>query len=108
VAAAAVSAPGVASFRIPTMDCPVEEGEIRQALERIPGIRSLGFQLGARTLAIPAAADVIALALDAIRAAGYVPQALANADTRRADQTPRRLPAGSSAGELLISGGQPT
>ena len=59
------------------MDCPVEEGEIRQVLERVVGIRSLSFQLSARTLAINAPADVVPLALEAIRSAGYAPQPLA-------------------------------
>ncbi|HEX3139163.1 MAG TPA: cation transporter, partial [Rhizobacter sp.] len=76
MAAPAVAVPGIATFRIPTMDCPVEEGEIRQVLERIAGIRSLSFQLGARTLAINAPADVVPLALEAIRSAGYAPQPL--------------------------------
>jgi len=63
-----------AVFRIATMDCAVEESEIRQALERIPGIRSLNVQLGARTLGINAPAEVIPKALEAIRAAGFKPE----------------------------------
>ena len=43
---------GIPVFRIPTMDCAAEEGEIRHALAKLPGLRSLSFQLGARTLAI--------------------------------------------------------
>ena len=46
--------------RIPTMDCAAEESEIRRVLEPIAGIRSLSFQLGARTLAISAPASVLA------------------------------------------------
>ena len=56
------------------MDCSAEESEIRQALEPITGIRSLGFQLGARTLRINAPAEVIPQALAAIRKAGFEPQ----------------------------------
>lgn len=41
-------------FKISTMDCSAEESEIRRALEPLEGIRSLGFQLGARTLKIDA------------------------------------------------------
>jgi Cd2+/Zn2+-exporting ATPase len=55
------------------MDCAVEEGEIRHALAKIPGILGLSFQLGARTLAIDAPADAIAGALEAIRRAGFRP-----------------------------------
>ncbi len=63
--------PGIPVFRIPAMDCMAEEGEIRHALANIPGLRSLSFQLGARTLAIDAPADSITLAVAAIRKAGF-------------------------------------
>ena len=64
---------GIPVFRIPTMDCATEEGEIRHALANLPGLRSLSFQLGARTLAIDASAESIPQALDAIRKAGFKP-----------------------------------
>lgn len=64
-------------YRIPSMDCASEEGEIRHALAGIPGVRSLGFQLSARTLRIDAPADVLPRALDAIRQAGFDPQPIA-------------------------------
>ena len=64
------------TFRIAAMDCSAEESDIRRALEPVAGIRSLGFQLGARTLRIDAPAEVIPQALAAIRAAGYQPEAL--------------------------------
>ncbi|NLZ10315.1 MAG: cation-translocating P-type ATPase [Alcaligenaceae bacterium] len=64
---------GIPVFRIPTMDCAAEEGEIRHALAKLPGLRCLSFQLGARTLAIDAPAESIPLALDAIRKAGFKP-----------------------------------
>ena len=56
------------------MDCSVEESEIRQALEPIAGIHSLGFQLAARTLRIDAAQAAYPLALAAIRQAGFDPK----------------------------------
>ncbi len=56
------------------MDCSAEESDIRRALEVIPNIRSLGFQLGARTLRIDAADEAYPLALEAIRKAGYDPK----------------------------------
>ncbi len=61
-------------FRIATMDCSAEESDIRRALEPITGIRSLGFQLGARTLRIDASEEAYAPALAAIRKAGFDPQ----------------------------------
>ena len=41
-------------FLISTMDCPNEENDIRRAVASINGIRSMNFQLSARTLAIDA------------------------------------------------------
>lgn len=64
------------TFRIATMDCSAEEAEIRRALEPISGVRSLGFQLGARTLKIDASEDAFSLALAAIRKAGFEPEPL--------------------------------
>jgi Zn2+/Cd2+-exporting ATPase len=58
-------------LHIPTMDCSVEEAEIRRALEPVVGIRSLDFQLGARTLGIDASPDAADIALQAIRKAGF-------------------------------------
>lgn len=66
----------MAVFRIATMDCASEEGEIRRALEPLPGIRSLSFQLGARTLAIGADAQHLPAALTAIRKVGFDPQSV--------------------------------
>lgn len=61
------------------MDCSAEEAEIRRALEPLEGIRSLGFQLGARTLKIDAQESAYPLALEAIRKAGFDPQPVAAA-----------------------------
>jgi Zn2+/Cd2+-exporting ATPase len=66
-------------FRVPTMDCAVEESEIRRAVEGIVGVRALSFQLGARTLAMDAPAAVVEQALVAIRKSGFDPQPLAEA-----------------------------
>ncbi|MET0544077.1 MAG: heavy metal translocating P-type ATPase [Variovorax sp.] len=71
-AGAAIPA-GASVFRIPAMDCAVEESDIRRALDKVAGIQGLNFQLGARTVAITAPPDVVPLALQAIRSAGYEP-----------------------------------
>lgn len=63
------------------MDCSAEEAEIRRALEPIAGIRSLNFQLGARTLGIDAADEAFPLALEAIRKAGFAPEPIISKDT---------------------------
>ncbi len=79
--AVADATPGIQRFRIPTMDCSVEESEIRRALEPIKGIRSLTFQLRARTLGINADPDRLPTALEAIRNAGFDPQAIGGAQS---------------------------
>ena len=68
---ATLLAAGAARFRVPAMDCSAEESDIRRVLEPIKGIRSLQFQLVARTLTIDAPADALALAVAAIGKAGY-------------------------------------
>ena len=68
------------------MDCSVEESDIRQALEPISGIKSLGFQLGARTLHINASEEALPLALAAIRKAGYDPKPVTAKDAAPAAQ----------------------
>ncbi len=62
---------GAMRFRIPAMDCAAEESDIRRALDAVAGIRSLNFQLVARTLAIDAPNEAIERAVHAIGAAGY-------------------------------------
>jgi Zn2+/Cd2+-exporting ATPase len=64
----------IPQFRIATMDCAAEESEIRRALEAFSAVRSLNFQLGARTLAIDVAAEALPDVLKAIRNAGFDPQ----------------------------------
>jgi Cd2+/Zn2+-exporting ATPase len=58
-------------FRVPSMDCAVEESDIRRALEPIAGIHSLNFQLAARTLRIQAPQEQLTAAVAAVRKAGY-------------------------------------
>ena len=53
-------------LRIPAMDCPTEEGQIRRALEGMPGIRGLRFDLPARALSVdapPATWDAVTAAI---------------------------------------------
>ncbi len=73
-------------FRIATLDCSAEESEIRQALEPIDGIKSLGFQLGARTLRINASVEALPLALAAIRKAGFDPKRVTTSDAPSPEQ----------------------
>ncbi|MET0335522.1 MAG: heavy metal translocating P-type ATPase [Rhizobacter sp.] len=72
------------------MDCAVEEGQIRRALEELPGMR-LQFDLSARTLAIHAPVNVQESAAAAIRSIGFTAETLsappAAEDTARAQRT---------------------
>jgi len=70
---------GALLFRIPTMDCAVEESEIRRALEPVAGVKGLRFRLGERTMAIMADDVALPHALDAIRKAGFKPEPLGDA-----------------------------
>ena len=63
-------------FRISNMDCASEESEIRRALDGIQGIDALRFDLGARVLTISASEAALQGALQAIRKAGFKPEAL--------------------------------
>jgi Cd2+/Zn2+-exporting ATPase len=81
---------GAQLFRIPTMDCAVEESEIRRALEPIAGVKALRFRLGERTMAITTDDGALPQALDAIRKAGFKPEPV---DTQAGAATPA-APAG--------------
>jgi Cd2+/Zn2+-exporting ATPase len=72
--AVAERASGREVFRISTMDCPSEEGDIRRALEKVAGVNGLEFRLEARTLAIDAPAAAMPSVLEAIRRAGFDPR----------------------------------
>lgn len=87
---------GWSRFRVATMDCAAEESEIRRAVDGIEGLRALTFQLGQRTLAMDAPAPAVALALAAIRKAGFDPQPVA-APSPGAD-TGAHAPAHASTG----------
>ncbi len=76
-------------YRISTMDCSAEESEIRRALEPFTEIRSLVFQLGARTLKIDASDAVLPLALEAIRQAGFDPKLLPALNAERPLEGPQ-------------------
>lgn len=62
---------GTALYHIPAMDCAAEEAEIRQALAGFGQIRSLGFQLTARTLSVDAPESAQAAIAAAISQAGF-------------------------------------
>ncbi|NCT81948.1 MAG: heavy metal translocating P-type ATPase [Comamonadaceae bacterium] len=75
-------------LRIPAMDCPTEEGQIRRALEGFAGVRRLHFDLPARALTVDAPPAAWAAVTAAIARAGFKTETLsappAAADTARA------------------------
>lgn len=98
-----INEPGAAVFRIPTMDCAAEESEIRRALAGVSGLRSLGFQLAARTLTINAPGEVMLQALDAIRQVGFDPQPIASRGPDAHDHTPASEGMGRLGLALLLA-----
>jgi Cd2+/Zn2+-exporting ATPase len=87
---------GAKLFRIPTMDCAVEESDIRRALDKVTGISNMNLQLGARTIALVAPDDVLLRALDAIRSAGYDPQLIAQPTPGAVVEAPDHKPSVST------------
>lgn len=91
---------GALLFRIPTMDCAVEESEIRRALEPIAGVKALRFRLGERTMAITTEDGALPEALAAIRKAGFKPELL-NAAGAQGAAAPAQI-AGMNAGLVRL------
>ena len=85
-----VATGGALLLRIPSMDCPIEEGQIRRALEHFAGVR-LQFDLPGRSLAIDAPASIREPVVAAIRAAGFQTETLsappAAEDTAKAQRS---------------------
>ena len=63
-------------LHIPAMDCPTEENQIRDALKSIAGIRSLEFDLAARTVAVDVDEGTWDEIVDRIGEAGFVSRRL--------------------------------
>ena len=70
-------AQGMQLLRIPAMDCAVEEGQIRRALEGMPDIARLRFDLPARVLAVDAPAGTMEAVVAAIERLGFKVETLA-------------------------------
>ena len=90
-------------LRIPAMDCPAEEGQIRRALERYPQVRGLRFDLPARALDIDAPPALWAQLTAALHELGFKTEPLvappAAADTARA----QRAELGRMLAALLVA-----
>jgi Cd2+/Zn2+-exporting ATPase len=69
------------------MDCASEESEIRRAVDGIPEIEALRFDLGARVLTISASQAALPNVLQAIRKAGFKPEPIDEADKKPSGTT---------------------
>jgi len=69
------------SFRVPQMDCPTEEGLLRQALGRVLGVGQLEFNLVQRRLRVEHNLADPAPILAAVRAVGMEPVVESDATT---------------------------
>ena len=92
-AAAPLAAPAPAGgllLRIPAMDCPTEEGQIRRALEGFADVRGLRFDLPARALTVDAPAASWEAVTAAIHRLGFQTETLsappAATDTTKAQR----------------------
>ena len=74
--AALPASAGALQLRVPAMDCPTEEGQIRAALESIATIRRLSFDLPGRALAVDAPPAAWPDIVGAINAAGFKTETL--------------------------------
>ncbi|CAN7400419.1 heavy metal translocating P-type ATPase [Massilia sp. LjRoot122] len=79
------SAGAVLELRIAQMDCPTEEGLLRQSLSRVPGIGALEFNLVQRKLRVSHSLADTAPILAAVRAVGMEP--VVGGVARAADKT---------------------
>ena len=68
--------PGTLLLRIPAMDCAAEETQLRNALDDIGAVRSLRFDLSARTLGVDAPEDSWPAVEQAIAATGMAAERL--------------------------------
>ncbi|MDH0863673.1 heavy metal translocating P-type ATPase [Mitsuaria sp. GD03876] len=63
-------------LRVPAMDCPTEEAQIRRALEGLEAVRRLQFDLPARTLSVDAPASAKEAVMQALLANGFKSEVL--------------------------------
>jgi len=91
------------------MDCASEESEIRRAVEGIPGVLGLRFQLGERSVRIDGEPQAALAAVDAIRKTGFEiqawPDVVASADAgdKPAHDHDHDVAAGSGLPRLLAA-----
>ena len=68
-------------FSVPDMDCPAEEGEIREALGRLPEVAAVSADTAARTIAVKASLPGPQRILEALERCGHPGRAAAETGT---------------------------
>ncbi|WP_425781104.1 heavy metal translocating P-type ATPase [Hydrogenophaga sp. T2] len=101
--AARAPAPGELLLRIPAMDCPTEEAQVRRALEDLAGIGRLSFDLPARTLGIQAPPALWPRAVEAIEASGLRTETLAAPPSAEATARTQRRELGRLVAALAVA-----
>lgn len=87
------------------MDCPTEELQIRAALESLPGIQGLSFDLPARVLAVKASPETVQACAQRIRQLGLDVSMLAQAPDAEAIRRATRRARWQLAAALLLAAG---
>lgn len=80
--------PGRTLFRIDTMDCPTEEGLIRNKLTGMNGVATLDFNLMQRTLTVTHKPEVLEAILASLKAIGFEPKILSGGEVAVASAEP--------------------
>ncbi|MGB3068645.1 MAG: heavy metal translocating P-type ATPase [Ottowia sp.] len=101
--APAAARPGELLLRIPAMDCAAEESQVRRALEEHAGIKTLRFDLGARTLGVEAPQESWSAIQKTIDATGLKTERLSEAVSAADTRSRQRLEMVQLAAALLLA-----
>jgi len=80
--------PGRTLFRIETMDCPTEEGLIRNKLTSMEGVEALDFNLMQRTLSVTHSPEALDAILASLKSIGFEPKILSDGEATIAPVEP--------------------
>jgi Cd2+/Zn2+-exporting ATPase len=91
-------------IRIPEMDCPVEEAQIRGKLKEIAGVSGLRFDLEKRVLTVRYKPGDLEQVLGAVRSLGFTPEVLNPADGKKVGEfKPAPIAWGRYGAALLLA-----
>ncbi len=90
-------------LRVPAMDCPTEEAQIRRALEGLSDVRRLQFDLSARTLSVDAPATSKEAVMQALLATGFKSEVLSEPPSAKLTAQARRVELTRLVGALAVA-----